>query len=173
MLFAVISDSHRETNNIRRLCERLSAAGVKWVFHLGDDYDDANVLHEAGFEVKQVPGVFSDYYRNPAVPNRILTEIGGLKILLTHTDTPHKNDRPEDGDPVERAKEEKPDIVFFGHTHLPVIEEREGILWVNPGHLKTSDKKGAPPSYALIDTEHSPAQIQIRALDDDRILMER
>ncbi|MBW2091290.1 MAG: YfcE family phosphodiesterase [Deltaproteobacteria bacterium] len=173
MKFAVISDSHGETDNVRRLAERLALSGIKLALHLGDDYDDADVLYEAGFEVKKVPGVFSDYYQDPAIPNRLLTQIGSLKVLLTHADAPHENDRPEDKDPAELAGEEKPDIVLFGHTHLPAIEEREGILWINPGHLKTSDKKGAPPSYALIDAEPSPVRIQILAFEDDRILMER
>jgi len=25
------------------------------------------------------------------------------------------------------------DVVVFGHTHEPAIEERDGVLWVNPG----------------------------------------
>ncbi|MBW2060208.1 MAG: YfcE family phosphodiesterase [Deltaproteobacteria bacterium] len=173
MKFAVISDSHGETDNVRRLAEHLCNIGIKHVIHLGDDYDDADVLSEAGLEVLRVPGVFSDYYQDPDIPNRLFSELGGLKILLTHADAPHKNDRPEDGDPAELAREKKPDLVLFGHSHLPVIEERAGILWVNPGHLKTADKKGAPPSYALIDTETTPCQIQIRAFEDDRVLMER
>ncbi|MBW1710339.1 MAG: YfcE family phosphodiesterase [Deltaproteobacteria bacterium] len=173
MKIAVISDSHGETENVRLLADRLSPIGIKHIVHLGDDYDDADVLTEAGYEVLRVPGVFSGYYQDPGVPNRLLAEFGGLRVLLTHAGTPHKNDRPEDKDPAELAREEKPDMVLFGHSHLPAIEERDDILWVNPGHLKSEDKKGAPPSYALIDTEPSPVKIQILSLEDDRVILER
>ncbi|MBU2546890.1 MAG: YfcE family phosphodiesterase [Proteobacteria bacterium] len=173
MIFAVVSDTHGHGDNVDRLAERLTRAGVRRVVHLGDDYDDAESLMAAGFEVVRVPGVFSDYYRAPEIPNRLLCEIGGLTVLLTHTDAPHKNDTPDDEDPAVIASREKPDLVLFGHTHLPAVETREGGLWVNPGHLKSEDKKGVPPSYALIDTDARPFGVRILALDDGRVLMER
>ena len=173
MKFAVMSDSHGHTDNVSRLAARLIQSGIRTAIHLGDDYDDAEALREAGLELIRVPGVFSPYYQDPAIPNRIITELGGLKIMLTHADAPHENDRPEDRDPSGLAADEKPDLVFFGHSHRPALEDREGILWVNPGHLKPEDKKGAPPSYAVIDTDMTPPQVQILALEDDRALLER
>ena len=75
--------------------------------------------------------------------------------------------------PAQMAREEKPDLVLYGHSHLPLIDERDGIVWVNPGHLKTMDKKGAPPSYAVIDIRESWFHIRILALADDRVLASR
>ena len=173
MKFAVISDSHGHVENVARLAGRLLRSGISLAIHLGDDFDDAEALLAGGMEVIRVPGVYSDHYRDPAVPNRILTDLGGLKLLLTHADAPHKNDGPEDGDPAEIATREKPDMVLFGHSHLPVVEKRAGVLWVNPGHLKPEDKKGAPPSYAVIDTDTRPAGVSILALEDDRLILER
>jgi putative phosphoesterase len=173
MKFAVISDSHGHTDNVGRLAARLTRAGISLAVHLGDDYDDAAALLAAGLDVRRVPGVFSPYYQDPHISNRLLADLGGLKVLLTHADTPHKNDRPEDEDPAALAAREKPDLVLFGHSHLPVIEEREGILWVNPGHLKPEDKKGSPPSYALIDTDANPPAIRILTLEEEQILLER
>ena len=173
MRFAVMSDSHGQTDNVGRLAARLTRAGIRQAVHLGDDYDDASALLAAGLEVLRVPGVFSEYYQNPDIPNRLLTELGGLKVLLTHADSPHKNDRPEDREPSEMAAQERPDLVLFGHSHLPAIEDREGILWVNPGHLKSEDKKGSPPSYAVIDTDSRPFKVRILALEDEGVLLER
>jgi len=172
MKFAVMSDSHGHIENVERLAVRLVKAGVRHAVHLGDDYDDASPLITAGLEVLRVPGVYSERYQDPNIPNRLLTKLGGLKILLTHTDSPHKNDGPEDEDPAQTAAREKPDLVLFGHTHLPVIEKRQGVLWVNPGHLKPEDKKGALPSYALVDTSSQPFKVWILAFEDDGALME-
>ena len=167
MKIAIVSDSHGHTANVGRLAARLVRAGIRQAVHLGDDYDDAAALLAAGLDVTRVPGVYSEYYQDPAVPNRMIAEFGGLRLLLTHAPTTHENDRPEDGDPVEIAAREKPDLVLFGHTHLPVVEKRDGVLWVNPGHLKPEDKKGAPPTYAVIDTDFSPPGIRILTLEDD------
>ena len=87
MKFAVISDSHGHTDNVGRLAVRLNRAGIKTAIHLGDDYDDASALLAAGLEVLRVPGVFSDYYQDPSIPNRVVTEIGDLKVMLTHADS--------------------------------------------------------------------------------------
>lgn len=173
MIFAVVSDSHGEIKNVGRLAVRLNRAGIKTALHLGDDYQDAGALLAAGLEVLRVPGVYSEYYRKPDIPNRLVTELSGLKIMLTHSDQPHENDLPEDRDPAELAAEEKPDLVFFGHSHLPVIEERDGVVWVNPGHLKAEDKKGSPPSYALVDASAGPPRVTILSLEDETVLMEK
>lgn len=172
MKFAVISDSHGFVDRVGLLAQRIRAMGIDTAVHLGDDYDDATVLKDAGLNLHRVPGVYSDYYLNPDIVNRPVIEIGGLKVMLTHSDSVHKNDLPEDGDPAEKALEEKPDLVLYGHTHLPAIEEKQGRLWVNPGHLKPEDKKGAPPSYAIVYTDSKPFKVMIYNFDNDQVLME-
>ena len=44
----------------------------------------------------------------------------------------------------------KPRIILFGHSHVPCLEEREGILFLNPGS-PTRPKIGNPPSVGLIE----------------------
>jgi predicted phosphodiesterase len=41
--------------------------------------------------------------------------------------------------------------VLYGHSHIPEISQHQGILFVNPGHLKDSDKKGYSASYAVLE----------------------
>ncbi|MEW5721999.1 MAG: YfcE family phosphodiesterase [Thermodesulfobacteriota bacterium] len=173
MRFAVISDSHGHTDNVGRLAARLSRTGIRQAVHLGDEYEDAAPLLAVGLEVLRVPGVFAAQYQDPEIPNRIVTDLGGIKVMLTHADAPDKHDRPDDHPPAEMAAAERPDLVLFGHSHLPAIEVRDGILWVNPGHLKPEDKKGAPPSYAVVDTDARPFKVRILAFEDERVLLER
>lgn len=172
MKFLVVSDTHGCLDNLKYLAAKLKRNGITHALHLGDDYNDALILIDSGLNVYRVPGVFSPYYKDPAVHNRLLVELGGKTFILTHTQKPHDNDLESDLDPNEMAQSEKPAMVFYGHTHLPAIEHRDGVTWVNPGHLKTEDKKGSPASYALVDTESDPVKVQIIALDDDRVLME-
>jgi putative phosphoesterase len=172
MKFLVVSDSHGCLDNLKYLAAKLKREGITHAFHLGDDYDDALALIDSGMDVFRVPGVFSPYYKDTTVPNRLVVELDGKKFMLTHTQKPHENDLDEDADPTDMAQAEHPEIVFYGHTHLPAVEHRDGVTWVNPGHLKVEDKKGSPASYALVDTDADPVKVQILALEDDRVLME-
>lgn len=171
MKIAVISDTHGYTDNASMLAGRLLREGVTQAFHLGDDYDDADVLIEAGLHVKRVPGVYSPYYKDPDIPNRILLDIHGIRILLTHAPEPHENDQPADAAPSDIAAAENAGIVLFGHTHLPCIEKRGDIVWINPGHLKPEDKKGAQPSYAILDIHENGFQAVIRSFKNDQIII--
>ena len=42
------------------------------------------------------------------------------------------------------AKEKGADIVLYGHTHNQMVEEYDGITFINPGALKNGN-------YALLD----------------------
>ena len=40
------------------------------------------------------------------------------------------------------------DILLSGHTHIPVLEQQQGITLINPGSI-TFPRNGATPSYGL------------------------
>ena len=42
------------------------------------------------------------------------------------------------------------DIVISGHTHVPLLEEHDGIIRVNPGST-TIPKSLSKPGYAIMD----------------------
>jgi putative phosphoesterase len=149
---AVVSDTHGNLKGLRKVVSDILAGDdIDLFIHLGDDYDDAEVLEEHGVDYKRVPGVFSDHYADGAVPNRVVEEIEGWKVLLTHTHVSHPNDLRNDLKPEELVETKQVDVVLYGHTHIPGIAARNGVLFVNPGHLKGEDKKGHSASYGLID----------------------
>ncbi len=152
MKIGLLSDSHGNLAFVKKAGQYLKEkAKVDLIIHLGDDDDDVEALKGLGIEILKVPGIFSSYYQDPAIPNRIVKDIEGVKVLITHSCDAHPNDLPQDKNPQDIIKEEKIKAVFCGHTHIPKIEERNGILWVNPGHLRESDKKGNPASFAVIE----------------------
>jgi putative phosphoesterase len=151
MKIGVVSDSHGHVNNLRRVVKTMHEAGVEVIVHLGDDYDDVKALsHQEGTTIIQVPGVFSPYYQDPGIPNRIIEEWEGVRVLLTHTPEAHKNDLPTDLDPAAVVARGEVRVVLSGHSHIPEVKEEGGVIWVNPGHVKDDDKKGYPPTYALL-----------------------
>ena len=162
MKIGVVSDSHGHVDNLRRAVKAMRAAGVEIIVHLGDDYDDVKTLSDhTEATVIQVPGVFSTYYQEPGIPNRVIEEWEGVRVLLTHTPEAHKNDLSADLKPEEVAAKGEARLVLFGHSHIPEIKEEGGVIWVNPGHLKDDDKKGYPPTYALLEISGTEVRVRI------------
>lgn len=145
LLLGVVSDSHANIGLLKDVSKRLvEEFKVNTVVHLGDNYDDAKVLDEYPIEKYVVPGVFSSYYADTEIPNRLFISIVGWRLLLSHTLKPHQNDIEGDVDPEEMVEKRKIDILLYGHTHIPNIEVKNKVLLMNPGNLKLDDKKHSP-----------------------------
>lgn len=171
MKIGVVSDSHGEIENLKKAVEWLvKNEEVEMIIHLGDDSDDTKEIEKLGIKVLKVPGVFEDHYKNPTIPNRIIKELGGWKVLITHTEKPHENDLPSDPNPEKLVKDRTVNLILHGHTHIPRIEEKNNVLFINPGHLKREDKKGYPPSFALISFEEETLKIKILSLDGKEVM---
>ncbi|MEJ5301024.1 MAG: YfcE family phosphodiesterase [Thermodesulforhabdaceae bacterium] len=155
MRLGLVSDTHGETENLRLA---VSLMMEKWqvdvLVHLGDECEDVEAVKDLWKgDLIQVPGVFCEHYRDPKIPNRLLKELKGYRVLFTHTKEPHANDLPGDVNPLELAARKDVEIVAYGHTHIPALSWELGILWINPGHLKTQDKKGYNPSFVVLNLE--------------------
>ncbi|UCD14454.1 MAG: metallophosphoesterase family protein [Thermoplasmatales archaeon] len=163
MKVGVVSDSHGEMENLQKAARWLvENQKVEVIFHLGDNYDDTCVLENLGVRIIKVPGVFSSYYQDIDIMNRVVETFDGRKVLITHTECCHENDLPGDINPEELVSENAIYFVFYGHTHIPRIGQKHGVLYINPGHLKTEDKKGYPPTVAVVDFKE---QIQVTIFD--------
>jgi len=148
----VVSDTHGNTDSLRRLVGAvLPAESIDLLIHLGDDYGDTEVFEEFEQPYLRVPGVFSGYYADRSIPNRRIEDLEGWKFLLSHTVTSHPNDLPDDPKPEALIAGKQVDAVLYGHSHRPELADKNGVLFVNPGHLKTEDKKGHSASYAILD----------------------
>ncbi|MDP3182953.1 MAG: metallophosphoesterase family protein [Desulfobaccales bacterium] len=169
MVVGVVSDTHGNREGMALLAERLKAFEIEVLLHLGDDYQDVAVLEEAGFKVLAVPGAFCPEYAQPQVPNRPVVKLKGVKMLLSHTPQRHKADLPEDPDPEAPPPDVR--LVLYGHTHIPALENRQGILWVNPGHLKTRHEMGYPSTFAILRLSPRGVSVEIRRLEDGEVVM--
>ena len=150
MKIGIMSDSHGNIEYVRQAAEYMMEAEVEYIIHLGDDYYDARILDILPVNVLKVPGIYEAVYQDASVPNRLVEEITGLRILITHTKDSHRNDLPSDKMPEEFIASRKVDIVLFGHSHSFYAKLEGGILMVNPGHLRADDKKGEA-TFALLD----------------------
>jgi hypothetical protein len=157
MKVGVMSDSHGSVEFVNQLIEWLKKQKVDKIIHLGDDYEDVMKYPE----IIKIPGVFSPLYKNPDIPNRLIFEFEGWKVLLTHTKERYKDDLPMDLKPDEVIKNKEANVILYGHTHIPTIERKDKVIYLNPGHLKPIDKKGYPPTFAFIDFKTSMLGVKI------------
>jgi putative phosphoesterase len=122
----VVSDTH----GLVRPEVMKALAGVDVVLHAGD-VGESEVLKE----LQSLASVFAvrgnvDGGWARLLPERRLLELGGASVLLLH-------DRALVGqDPFEagRRRTARGDrVIVFGHSHQPLAETRDGVLWFNPG----------------------------------------
>ena len=48
------------------------------------------------------------------------------------------------------AKERKAQIVIFGHSHMPYLQEEDGITFLNPGSISKPRQVSFEPTYAIM-----------------------
>ena len=126
----VLSDTHGNKKAIGKISDIILESD--YVFHLGDFYDDfvdyAYALKDKAFQVYGN----CDYISGGAGAEKIV-EIEGVKILATHGHLYGVKQSREKL--IGRAEEVGATLVFYGHTHVAEIYEKNGITLVNPGCL--------------------------------------
>lgn len=137
----VISDTHKETLLAHKI---IQADDYDYIFHLGDSYDD--MLELRSCYGKKVYGVTGNVDFVSEGPGHHSIVIKGKRILLTHG---HHYKVKHNLDLLRHYGQEMGyDLVMFGHTHNPYLEE-ESIVLFNPGSL--SKPQSDYPSYGIIE----------------------
>jgi len=161
MRIAVLSDTHGNRKFMFQAAEALAGAhGAGVLFHLGDDYPDAEDLRMAGYEVRAVPGLWCQEYARHSILRRLVEHFDGVSVACAHALEEFS------------GRERRSDIVLHGHTHKPDIQTRGHSVLFNPGHLKSSRSRGHPASYGLIDIETERLSFFVYRLDG-LLLLER
>jgi hypothetical protein len=119
------------------------------IIHAGD-FVDLKVLEQLNALCSNVKAVWGnmdpDEVRNK-LPQKLIFKAGKYKIGLTHGYGPPKDLM----DLMSEAfKDEKVDIIIFGHSHVSTNEKRGDILYFNPG--SPTDKIFSPyNSFGIIE----------------------
>ena len=126
-LIGIISDTHgRFDPKIPQTFK-----GVSHILHAGD-IGNLQVLRqlEGIAPVTAVWGNVDEGNSPPGVDEEKTLQLCGLRIFMTHIL----------GNPQRLARELKqkidfvqPDVVVFGHTHKPLLEQHGSVLYFNPG----------------------------------------
>lgn len=156
MKIGIVSDTHRNKENLDKVAVFLKTRQrIEVLYHLGDDYEDLIGLDDQHIDIVQIPGIYHQKYRDGSLKPKVIENHHGLRIMLIHS--VDKDFTYED-----RAT---CDIVLHGHTHHPEIKIDRGILFVNPGHLKSNLDKNVKPSFAVMDLKDDSLHVNIFDLD--------
>jgi len=154
MLVGIISDSHDHLDRLRLGIKRLEKEGAEVLLHPGDIIAPfaAKVLLEWQKPLHVVYGNNDGERRGlksvlpQIVDGPILVELDGCRISMDHYP-------PSD----ERIPIETVGVVLFGHTHEVLVEERNGVLHLNPGEC--CGWVNGKPTIATLDTQTRHVEI--------------
>lgn len=149
MRILIVSDTHRKNENFEQVIQK---EGVfDRVFHLGDvEGGEVFINGVAKCPVNFVQGN-NDFFS--VLPKEQEIKLGNHKILLTHGHYYYVSVGMQELRRV--AMQREYDIVFFGHTHRPVIIKENGFYLVNPGSLSYPRQDGKRCSYCVMELDET------------------
>ena len=158
MLAVVVADTH-----IPRRAKALPASLTPYlkradlILHAGDLMDPA-LLEELATHasVRAVRGNLDP--PEAGLQETLEFEFGGERIAMIHDSGPRKGRR-------NRMRRWFPEarVVVFGHSHIPWLEDEDGLLLLNPG--SPTDKRRQPEhTFALLRKETGGVSADILAL---------
>lgn len=117
MKLAILSDTHGLLRP--EVLEQLKTADA--ILHGGDINKQSIVDQLRQYAPLYVVRGNNDKEWAGEIPHDLTVTLGGVTFYLVH----NKKELPADLSGV--------DVVLFGHSHKYVQEEKNGILWLNPG----------------------------------------
>ena len=154
MKLLVLSDSHGNVDNMARAVELTQP---RHILHLGDCLRDAQALHERfpDLPMDTVPGNCD--WGSFDQPERLL-EFEGVRVLMMHGHTRNVKSSPLAAQYA--AREWGADVLLFGHTHRPLVDNDGALLVLNPGAA------GDPlhPTCGILTIDNGHADVRTLAL---------
>lgn len=153
MLIGVLSDTH---GDLRRLEACVAAMpDIELLLHAGDFYEDAQKI--CAFSGLKVVAVIGNCDYMVKGPSEEMLAVESKRIYVTHGHLYHvKRDLSL---LVQRSKALGVDVAVFGHTHVPTVFRRDGVLFVNPGSPHSPRQTEA--SYAVLEVTRSGISAEI------------
>ncbi len=130
----ILSDNHSDWP--LHIAESL--AGVDAIIHAGDIGPYKLVLDMEAITDGDMP-----------INETAVVTLDGKKFFVQHIVDPHRLQATL----RERLKRIEPDVVVFGHTHMPFCETLGGVLFLNPGSV-TQPRGDYRPSMVRLTIDH-------------------
>lgn len=148
MKVLIVSDTHKRNDNYFAVLEQQKP---DMVIHCGDAEGSEYALTEAAACPVEIVLGNNDFFSE--LPRELELEIGEYRVWVTHGHNYYVSMGNEN---IKReAISRGADIVFYGHTHRPVVDIDDEVIAVNPGSLSYPRQEGRRPSYAVMELDES------------------
>lgn len=155
MIVAVIGDTHlpRASRALPDACiERLRAADL--ILHTGDHSSVASLeaLRALGPPVEAVYGNADEPELRELLPKELVLEPGGVRIGMAHVPGPRAGRE-------QRLQARFPGCaaVLYGHTHVPQVEQHDGVWILNPG---SPTERRSAPTWTMLELRIADGRIE-------------
>ena len=147
MRILIVSDSHGRNNYLSTVLDKVGE--IDLFLHLGDLEGSEDFIEAFVDCRKEMVSGNNDYFTD--IPREKLITIGNHTIFMTHG---HRygvyfgTDKLKDA-----ARERNADIVMYGHTHIPSIDQSDDVIAINPGSITQPRQPGRRPSFILMEID--------------------
>ncbi|NCB92598.1 MAG: metallophosphoesterase [Clostridia bacterium] len=147
MKILVVSDTHGHDKNLERVLYKVKP--VDALIHCGDVEGMENHIRMIAECPCYLVRGNNDYFSD--LPREEMITLGGYKIMITHG---HMYGVSMDMSMLEEeARSREVQIVMFGHTHRPFLEQKKGLTLLNPGSLSYPRQAGRKPSFLIMEID--------------------
>lgn len=149
MKILIVSDTHGRHENFDKVLERVGK--IDMLIHMGDVENGEDYIEAvADCPVHMVSGN-NDFFSY--LPKEEEFMIGKYKVFITHG---HYYYVSMDTRMLKQeCRERNADIVMYGHTHRPDIDERDDVTVINPGSLSYPRQEGRRPTYIIMEIDEA------------------
>jgi len=161
MRIGIISDSHDDAENLKKILRILKNEKIEKIFHLGDYVAPPLVKLMNGFEVTGVLGNNDGFVLGLVqvfgeIGGSLLGDFGKIEIEDVRIALYHGTIR-EISESLTASGNF--DVVFCGHFHKSEIYESGGALLLSPGSCHSYFKKDSSPTFGIFNTSDKSFEI--------------
>ncbi|MFI3171551.1 MAG: metallophosphoesterase family protein [Eubacteriales bacterium] len=147
MKILVVSDTHGKHGNLEVAIEKEKPFDM--LVHLGDVEDGEDYIRAlVDCDVKMISGN-NDFFIQ--LPGELEFTVQNLKVYMTHGHLQYVSLGTKEL--IREATTREANLVMFGHIHVPVLEEAEGMTILCPGSIAYPRQIGRRGSYAIVHIE--------------------
>ena len=146
MKVLIVSDTHGREDNLEKVLEKEEP--IDAMVHLGDVEGSEDIIRAMTDAPVYMVAGNNDFYSD--LPGQAVIKLDRYRAFITHGHGYHVSYSPNRL--VEEALNRDAQIAMYGHTHVPHLEQIEGVIVLNPGSLSYPRQAGREPSYIIMET---------------------
>lgn len=124
-------------------------AGVAHIIHAGDIVDPAILAElETVAPVTAVAGNMDSREASAALPREVAGEVADVHFLVGHKRKRLMKDLA--AGKIAGLKGEPPDLVVYGHDHIPAAAWVDNVLYLDPGSASAPHEEDDGPTVAIV-----------------------